>query len=63
MTGLLKRGSTYDEVCDNFAWHIHELYKIAEDVCDRWGRRLLKDRLKWQDRAGDWAGDAQNLSA
>ena len=36
MTRLLKRCSTYDEVCDNFVWHVPELYNIADDVCDGW---------------------------
>jgi len=34
MTSLLKRGATYEEVCDNFSWNIPEQYNIADDVCD-----------------------------
>ena len=36
MTNLLKRGSTYEEVYNNFKWDIPEYYNIADDVCDRW---------------------------
>lgn len=36
MTNLLQRGSTYDEVWNNFKWNIPQQYNIADDVCERW---------------------------
>jgi len=36
MTNLLQRGSSYEEVWNNFEWRIPEQYNIADDVCDRW---------------------------
>ena len=31
-----QRGSTYDEVWNNFKWNIPQQYNIADDVCERW---------------------------
>ena len=49
MTNLLKRGSTYEEVCNNFEWHIPAQYNIADDVCDRWADDAGRVALVYED--------------
>ncbi|MEM7540494.1 MAG: AMP-binding protein [Pseudomonadota bacterium] len=48
-TSLLKRGSTYDEVYNNFEWDIPEIYNIANDVCDRWADDPQRVALVYED--------------
>jgi acetyl-CoA synthetase len=49
MTNLLKRGSTYEEVCNNFEWNIPAQYNIADDVCDRWADDAGRIALVYED--------------
>ena len=49
MTNLLKRGSTYEEVYNNFKWDIPEYYNIADDVCDRWADDPGRIALVYED--------------
>ncbi len=49
MTNLLKRGSTYEEVYNNFEWNIPEYYNIADDVCDRWADDVGRVALVYED--------------
>ena len=49
MTNLLKRGSTYEEVYNNFEWNIPESYNIADDVCDRWADDTGRIALVYED--------------
>lgn len=49
MTSLLKRGSTYEEVYNNFSWDIPEVYNIADDVCDRWADDEGRVALVYED--------------
>jgi acetyl-CoA synthetase len=49
MTNLLKRGSTYEEVYNNFEWNIPEYYNIADDVCDRWADDRGRIALVYED--------------
>ena len=48
-TNLLKKGSTYEEVCENFSWDIPEKYNIASDVCDRWAEDSSRIALVYED--------------
>ena len=49
MTNLLKRGSTYEEVYNNFKWNIPTYYNIADDVCDRWATDTDRIALVYED--------------
>jgi len=49
MTNLLKRRSTYEEVCNNFKWNIPTYYNIADDVCDRWAADTGRIALVYED--------------
>ena len=49
MTNMLKRGSTYEEVYNNFEWNIPEYYNIADDVCDRWAGDKGRIALVYED--------------
>jgi acetyl-CoA synthetase len=33
---MLPSGTTYEDVCDRFAWQIPQFYNIGTDVCDKW---------------------------
>lgn len=33
---MLEAGNSFEEICDQFKWHIPEYYNIGVDVCDRW---------------------------
>ena len=32
----LPKGSSYEEICDKFEWHVPDFFNIADAVCDRW---------------------------
>jgi len=49
MTNLLQRGSTYEEVWNNFQWNIPERYNIANDVCERWADDPERIALIYED--------------
>ena len=49
MTNLLQRGSSYEEVWNNFEWRIPEQYNIADDVCDRWADNPERLALIYED--------------
>ena len=49
MTNLLQRGSTYEEVWNNFKWNIPAEYNIANDVCDRWADDAGRVALIYED--------------
>jgi len=49
MTNLLQRGSSYEEVWNNFEWRIPEQYNIADDVCDRWADDPERLALVYED--------------
>jgi len=49
MTNLLKPGSTYEEVYNNFKWNIPKRYNIADDVCDRWADDTDRVALVYED--------------
>lgn len=49
MTNLLQRGSSYEEVWNNFEWRIPEQYNIADDVCDRWADDAQRLALIYED--------------
>ncbi len=51
MTNLLQRGSSYEEVWNNFEWRIPEQYNIADDVCDRWADDPQRLALVYEDEA------------
>lgn len=51
MTSMLKRGSSYDEIYNNFQWQIPERYNIANDVCDRWASDETRVALIYEDEA------------
>ena len=46
---MIKRGQTYEEVYDAFAWRIPEFYNIADDVCDRWAADPARIALVYED--------------
>lgn len=46
---MIKRGKTYEEVYESFAWNIPEFYNIADDVCDRWADDPNRIALIYED--------------
>ena len=51
---MLPRGTSYDEVCEQFRWDIPEFYNIGADVCDRWAA-AAPDRVALIDARDDGA--------
>ncbi len=49
MTNLLQRGSTYEDVWNNFKWNIPQQYNIADDVCERWAADPKRVALIYED--------------
>ena len=49
MTMLIKRGTTYEEIYDNFEWDIPEYFNMAESVCDRWADDPSRVALIYED--------------
>ncbi len=49
MTAMLKRGKTYEEICENFKWNIPERYNVANDICDRWAGDVGRIALVYED--------------
>jgi acetyl-CoA synthetase len=49
---VLKRGNTYDEVCESFRWEIPEHYNIGVDICDRWADQPDRLALIFENESG-----------
>lgn len=46
---LIERGSTYEEICENFQWKVPEKFNIADYVCDRWADDADRIALIYED--------------
>ena len=49
---MLNPGKSYNEVRDEFRWHIPEFYNIGVDVCDRWVGDPDRLALIYEDEKG-----------
>ena len=36
---MLPKGNSYQEICDQFKWHVPEFYNIGHDICDKWAQK------------------------
>ncbi len=49
---MLKRGKTYQDVYDSFAWDVPEHYNIGVDICDKWAGQRYRLALLYEDERG-----------